>query len=294
MTQPDLGAALDALLDAACRRAGVSRPPELAAWRDVARLGGPTSRSGPLTHDVVLPHTSGERGLGLNLFRHPETDSVELAHSFAAERLGATAASALDALLHDPPPGLEIQPGIHLSAAGPKLKLYFGSNRPDALPQLAGRIGLETAPESRGLAIDLDATGLSRPRQYRKLERAAPELGAYGGDAARWSSMACVGTSFRHCMLGSLGRWPEPSAKRALVQTFAPDASLDALIAYESDLIAAGVALPRPCDASWLEDLARVVAGTGHALCAVAHELDLFPDGRIDSDVFVTIGARER
>lgn len=288
-TSPDWPA-LDRLLEAAFARAGLSRPASLAPWVALAAKGGPTPRRGPLTHDVVLPHREGRAGLGLNLFRYPATDSVDLARQWAREALGLQAAGVLTDLLDRVPAGIEVQPGVYFDAGGERIKLYFGAHRPEALPQLGVLLGVEGVATSRGMAVDLRASGFERAREYRRIEPGTGELASLGQAAIRWGRLARGGSELRHCMLGTTTSSDPAEVKRTLVQTFAPDAPVEALVAFESALAASGVALPRPLDVEWLGALAADAAAAGQCLYAVAHELDLHADGRLDSDLFVTLG----
>lgn len=289
-TPPGWPRALPRLLDAAFARAGIEVPASLAAWRDLATRGGPSPSNGPLMHDLVLPHAQGEQRVGLNLFRQPRDAGFALARAWTAQMLGANVARTLQAQLAVIPEAVEVAPGAHFSRNGAMLKLYFGAADRAALRPLATHLGVSASDRTRGLAVDLGPSGLTRAREYATLVPEDSALAALGPTAVRWRAARHDHVALRHCILESLDTWPAPGAKRSLVQTFAPDADIECVLGYEQSLREAGVVLPRPLDATWLRAIAAEMATTGLVLRVVAHEVDLFPDGRIDSDVFVGLG----
>jgi hypothetical protein len=282
--------ALRGVLSAVFARAGLDVPFGFAAWRERAIAGGPTPASGPLTHDLVLPRGDSDGGVGLNLFRQPPEERMHLACDWAAGTFGARAADAARDLLTAVPDGVEVAPGAFVSRGGARLKLYFGGGDAKGLMHLAQRIGVTAEPGTRGLAVDIGAGGVARPRAYRTLAHDDAVLASLGTTAARWGEAQPAGDALRHAIVESLGAWPDAGAKRSLVRTFAPNADIEALIGYEQALVRHGVPMQHPLDAAWLRTLAASVARDGFALCAVAHETDLFPDGRVASDVFVCLG----
>jgi hypothetical protein len=283
----DFAAALELALDAMLERAGASALP-LEVFRELALRGGPTPRSGPLVLDLLVPRSAGLLRFGLNVFQNPHDHAVARALEWSDVALGRASRDALAALLVDPPVGLAVCPGLYVSEAGLQLKLYFGSRSQAALPHMAERLAVRCVPGARGLAVDLRDACFSRARQYFAVDVHDPQLAGLSPWAARWCGLEHRGEGLGHAMLGALGEWPEPTAKRALVQTFTPDATLAQLERFESGL--AFLPSELRVDLGWLQQLAGRIAALGFVLRPVAHELDLFPDGSLDTDLFVTLG----
>lgn len=276
---------LSQLFDAAFQFAGLVRPESLEAWLAVAVPHGPTPRKGPLANDVVV----GRGRVGFNVFQYGSRPSVELALDWTEAQVGVPARRALETLLDGLPRTVEVQPGAFWSQAGPRLKLYLGLGAPGALAVPCTRLGLGAVPDAVALAVDATSEGLVNARSYRMGALAAAETATLGVTAQAWLTKVEKRDGLAHPLLTCRGTWPHPQSKRSLVRTFTPYAALDQLWALDRELAALGCAALDAALVEWLCSEDARLRELGLQLRPVAHETDLYPDGRAEAEAFVTL-----
>jgi hypothetical protein len=221
-------------------------------WIELANDVGPTPRAGPLTHDFVLPADREPPSLGLTVFSHHGGDAlIQVARTWAAEWLGSS--SAIEPLFERQ---AVWHGGIGVIAGKPKLKLYATSG----LEDLGHLLGVDVRD---AIAVGVDATrrGLDRARAYFDPKELAPPEG--------WPDRTPA-TSHR-IVTKLLGAQP----KTTFSTIFRSDADLSEL--GDSTLELAS-------------ETSRLAQRHGFVLRPAAHEIDVFGDGRVETDVLLTAG----
>jgi hypothetical protein len=247
-------AALRHVMAESCDAAGAALAP-FEPWLAQALALGPTPRTGPLRHDVLLP-APGRRSAALTVFP-PGRGALAAAGPWASAHLGAIARQAVDDLAARLPAGVRVAGGAAWRGGELWLKLYFA-----ALPAL----GLGVEPVAVG--VDVGARGATRLRAYWA-GGAAEDAWLAGWDAPALPPLAGIS----HRLVGVLG-----DEKRSLNLIFAPGATL-------ADLGAVAAAVPvAPC-----LDEALIRRLGDHHLRPTAYEIDLYRDRR-ETDVLVTLG----
>jgi hypothetical protein len=296
MNAPEISAveqALAALLRRCFSSLGLAVPAAFSRFSELARVHGATRLEGPLRHDLVLCHGSGSRALGLNFFRLPRAVAVETLLEIARSELALSPLTELEGLLGDLPPRVMLTPGIFFRDGQLSFKLYFDGGEARDLPELGARLGVATLPEARALAADFATAGFGRARQYLRLpptsESGLAELSALGKLGERWLGCTRRSSAATHRLLALSNAAQSAAGKRSLVQTFAPGSRPSDVLGFERDLQADGVELGRRHTPEHLADLDQLLQTHGFRLGCVAHEVDVFESGTIDSDTFVTL-----
>jgi hypothetical protein len=257
LSPPTEGAALANAL----RRSAPSLP---EAWIALAAARGPSPRTGPLRHDLLLPTPDAPGRRGLNVFGDPDDGAIRALVHAQLPLLGPSLASASDATWNA---------GIYQDADGVRVKLYLtgafhAAVRDWPLPVAADHIA--------AVGMDLSPQGVSRRRVY--LDARAPAAGTLA-----------VG---RHFATPLPWPWHDRASAHGLLTVgldtgkctrnwiFRPDAPLEALRAAlppaHQDALYAGTAAPLPPGLAW---------------APVALEADTYPDGRVSLDWLLTVRA---
>jgi len=240
-----------------CLRALIAElTPELDAFEpfiDLAARAGPVSREGPLTHDILLPALRDVPAVGLNVFTHdPSLPFGATCRRWVDDWLGG--ADALEPLLSTE--GAAWHGGVASRAGSLRLKLYATGR----LGAIAARLGLDDR-DLVAVGVDLTAQGLCRARRYTPL----PGSGSAGDVSHRLLTL----------LQGA-------DAKRTESTIFLPRASSRELAALNDGAV----------DLALLAKLEALTAEQGFELRAVAHEIDHFADGRVETDALVAVGVR--
>jgi hypothetical protein len=220
---------------------------------ELATSAGPVSREGPLTHDVLLPALREAPAVGLNVFTHdPAVPFAATCRRWADAWLGG--AAPLEALFAAK--GAAWHGGVAARDGVLRLKLYATGQ----LGAVTALLGLDDR-DLVAVGVDLTAQGIRRPRRYTLLPGSKPS-----GDVS-------------HRLLTVL---EGADAKRTESTIFLPRAASRELTAMGDESL----------DLALLEKLEALTAAQGFELRAVAHEVDRFADGRVETDALVAIGAR--
>lgn len=243
---------------------------------DVASRRGP-SVDGALTVEWVVAPDAAR--CGVTVFQHGSgRDPLDAGRVLSAERFDAAALDAWDALA-EALAGLDVASHVGLAwdrQRGFRLKLFV-SGEAD-LAAAARIVGVTPGPGLVGVGCDFWDGGRYRPRRYF-VGRSFADLAAQrGADATLPEGLAPVPPD-GHAVLTLTQADDALGAKTTWSVIFPPGLPVSAV----APRVSASTALA-------LTDLAARVAP--FPLCPSALELDVYDDGRAETELLVTLGSR--
>jgi ubiquinone/menaquinone biosynthesis C-methylase UbiE len=243
---------------------------------DFATRRGP-SPDGALTVEWVAAPESGR--CGVTVFEHgPNREHLDAARAICAALFDPAAVDAWDAVASQVS-GLDIEQHVGLAwdqRRGFRLKLFLSGHV--GLGAAARVLGLAPGPGLVGVGCDFWVGGRYRPRRYFNANDFESLLAHLGAGANLPSGLMPIPPG-GHAVLTLTEANDEFGAKTTWTVIFPPGLPLDTVVQRASEGAKRGLA-----------EVAARVAPFG--LSPSALELDIYDDGREETELLVTLGAR--
>ncbi len=251
-------------------------------WLELVHRNGPTPVEGPLRHDWLLPSMRDPSQLGINVFARDTPGRVR------RQLLQTVRACGWDAAPFDASSALRFHGGVVWRDGQLTVKAY-ATGPVEALDELGDRLKLMVDDDVLAVGFDVSEAGVGRARLYRPAH--ALDHTRYWARYPAWAALDPLGLS--HRLVASLEPPHTANEKRSFDHFFAPSAPLQALAELATDVHALEPLAKPSFDAMTLKAWADVPRAHGLVLRPVSYEVDIFADGRRQTDALATVGTAQ-